>query len=199
MQGWKGASPESALCLQRVAGENVSAFSNPNCQDAWGEENKVILNKQMELLPHTRQETPGHLRPILSKPYMGSPSILGRVQKRQWGGEDRCPLFSELQVPAPFLLFSFQALETVPGAELSGPRDGNKHDLNNPRLTAPGGQTGKLPPWKRHIRACHKRHWGYISDSGCPGVLSLTQALGSELERCRQQVKMTEDGATGQT
>lgn len=34
------------------------------------------------------------------------------------------------------VIFSFQALETVPGAELCGPQDGNKHDLNNPRLAA---------------------------------------------------------------
>lgn len=121
-------------------------FSNTNCQDAWGEGNKVILSKQMELLLHTRQETPGHLRPILSKPYKGSPFILGRVQKRQWGRrKNRYPLFSELQVLAPFLLFSFQALETAPGAELSGPQDGNKHDLNNPRLTAPEDRQENYP------------------------------------------------------
>lgn len=50
---------------------------------------------------------------------------------------------------APFLIFSFQALETVPGAELSGPQDGNKQDLNNPRLTDPEDRQENYPLGKR--------------------------------------------------
>lgn len=79
---------------------------------------------------------------ILSKSYMGPPFILGRGRRDGWGGEGTGAYSSALP---PFLLFFFQALETVPGAELSGPQDGNKHDLNNPRLTAPEDRQENYP------------------------------------------------------
>lgn len=97
------------------------------------------------------------------------------------------------------VIFSFQALETVPGAELSGPQDGNKHDLNNPRLAAREDRQENYPLGKgtsehvtRGIRVhqCLRVPWE-ASPSPRPWVQSWKDA--------DSKVKMTEVRGTGQT
>ena len=97
-----------------------------------------------------------------------------------------CPIFSSGSIS--FIL--------LPGSRDSAwsrairPKDGNKHDLNNPRLTAPDDRQENYPLGKgasEHVTRGIGGVGGTLVTQGALDVLSLTQALSSEQKRCRQQ------------
>lgn len=88
------------------------------------------------MCPWAPQGHPEQVKPEAAlHPWKGAEGTV-RGERNWWPLQD----MASFKLWPLFCNFSCQALETVPGAELYGPQDGNKHDLNNPSLTAMEGR-----------------------------------------------------------